>query len=65
VLAEADAELRYIEIYEAVQTLLEGSVARSSVKNALASERTRKHPRFERVGHGRYRIVEARAESHP
>lgn len=60
VLAEGDSELRYIEIYNAVEALLEGPVARSSVKNALASERTRKQPRFERIGRGRYRASSAR-----
>jgi hypothetical protein len=57
VLADAPSELRFIEIYEAVDALLEGQVARSSVKNALASESSRRFPRFERVGHGRYRTL--------
>jgi hypothetical protein len=57
VLSETGSVLRFIEIYEAVERLLDGPVARSSVKNALAREGSRRHPRFERVGYGRYRLM--------
>ena len=57
VLSETGSALRFNEIYEAVDRLLDGSVARSSVKNALARERSRRQPRFERLGYGRYRVL--------
>ncbi len=40
-----------------VEQLLDGRVARSSLKNYLKRGRERRTPLFERVGHRRYRLI--------
>lgn len=57
VLAEAGSELRVMEVQLGVEQLLGGPVARSSVKNYLKRGSERRHPLFERVGRGRYRLL--------
>ena len=56
VLAEAGADLRFIEVHRRVELLLGGDVARSSVKNSLARGSTSSSSSFVRVAHGRYRL---------
>jgi hypothetical protein len=56
VLSQAGSEMRYVDVHRAVEELLDGPVARSSVKNALVKGCSRRQPRFERVGRGRYRL---------
>jgi hypothetical protein len=55
VLASA-GELRACDIHAAVETLLNGAVSASSVKNCLATNSTGADGPFERVGYGRYRL---------
>ena len=57
VLGRSDASMRYIEIHCEVERLLGFPVARGSVKQCLSDEATHRQPRFERVGHGRYRAL--------
>jgi hypothetical protein len=57
VLGEARADLRVSEVQSCVERILEGQVSSSSVKNCLTRGSERKHPLFERVGHGRYRLI--------
>ena len=47
-----------IEIHAAVEDLLGDVVSRSSVKNYLAKGCRRRLQVVERVGHGRYRLIE-------
>ena len=54
-LLRADVELTTTEVHRAVEDLLGGQVAASSVKNSLARRCHRPDSTFERVGHGRYR----------
>lgn len=63
VLRRAGSEPHYIEVYQAVEELLEGPLARSSVKNALVRGCSGRRPLFERVGRGRYRLHCRTAES--
>lgn len=46
-------------VHAAVEELLGEPVVWSSIKNALASNVGGESPRFERVGHGRYRLRQA------
>lgn len=63
VLSDAGSEMRYVDVHRAVETLLGGPVARSSIKNALAKGSSGRRPRFERVGRGRYRSVTPAGQS--
>lgn len=45
------------EVRTKAEAMLDRPVSKSSVMNALASNSFGLHPRFERVGRGRYRIV--------
>ena len=58
VLAEAEAPLRFIEIYEKAAALLPDTpISKGSVKAFLSAEaQNRRPPRFVRVGHGLYEI---------
>jgi hypothetical protein len=57
VLGSAD-ELRMCDVHEAVEVLLGETVPRSTIKNCLAGKSVGKAKRFERVGWGRYRLVQ-------
>jgi hypothetical protein len=57
VLAGAQDPMRMCEIIAKVEAVLGKPVTKSSVENCLCSNITGKHPRFERVGRGRYRIA--------
>jgi hypothetical protein len=57
VLGSAD-ELRMCDVHEAVEGLLGEPVPRSTIKNCLAGKSVGKAKRFERVGWGRYRLVQ-------
>jgi len=46
--ASTGSSMRMVDIHRAVEVLLDATVPRSTVKNALATRR------FMRVGHGRY-----------
>jgi hypothetical protein len=56
-LAEADGNLRFVEIHNAVEPILGSPVSRSSVKNYLARGCQRRRPVLERISHGRYRLI--------
>jgi hypothetical protein len=57
VLGSAD-ELRMCDVHKAVEVLLGEPVPRSTVKNCLAGKSVGNARRFERVGWGRYRLVQ-------
>jgi hypothetical protein len=58
VLQEAGTDMRYIDVFFAVEERLGVPVSRSAVKNALAEgTRGKRQQRFERVSHGRYRLL--------
>lgn len=57
VLEAAKEPMQARTIYVAVVELLGEPVSWSSVRNCLASDISGKSPRFERVGHGRYRMA--------
>jgi hypothetical protein len=57
VLREAGTDMRFIDVHRKVERLLDESVSRSTVKNYLAGGCRRKRPLFERVSHGRYRLL--------
>ena len=56
VLAESRAPMRFIEIHETVEQLLDMPLSRSSVKQFLSSEAMRPTPRLVRVERGLYRL---------
>jgi hypothetical protein len=62
VLKAADGPMQARAIHAAAERLAGESVSWSSVRNCLAADCVGNAPRFERVGHGRYRVVR-RAES--
>jgi hypothetical protein len=57
VLTAAGGPMQTHAIHAATQRLTGESVASSSIRNCLASGLGEKSPRFERVGHGRYRFT--------
>lgn len=57
VLAERDEPMRVKDIHAAVEALIGGPVAWSSVKQALCSNVSGPSPRFVRVARGRYVLV--------
>lgn len=57
VLAEAQEPMRMCEVIAKVEAVLGKPVTKSSVENCLCSNIIGKHPRFERVARGRYRIA--------
>ncbi len=57
VLKAATEPMQARTIYVAVVELLGEPVSWSSVRNCLASDVSGRSPRFERVGHGRYRMA--------
>jgi hypothetical protein len=57
VLGEAQEAMRMCEVRTKVEAMLGKPVSKSSVMNCLASNSLGKHPRFARVGRGRYRVV--------
>jgi hypothetical protein len=63
VLKAAGASMQAQEIHAAVEKLLGEPASWSSVRNCLASDVHGKSPRFERVGHGRYRMATPSFES--
>jgi hypothetical protein len=63
VLKAAGESMQAQEIHAAVEKLLGEPASWSSVRNCLASDINGKSPRFERVGHGRYRMAAPRFES--
>jgi hypothetical protein len=56
VLIDAQKPMRMCEIITKVEAVLGRPVKKSSVENCLCSNITGRHPRFERVGRGRYRL---------
>jgi hypothetical protein len=63
VLKAAKEPMQARKIYVAVLELVGEPVSWSSVRNCLASDISGKSPRFERVGHGRYRMATPWCES--
>jgi hypothetical protein len=59
VLTAADKPMQAQAIHRAVTQLAGEPVSWSSVRNCLAEGVKSRSPRFERVGHGRYRTVSA------
>lgn len=58
VLAEAQGPMRMCEIISKVEAALGKPVKKSSVENCLCSNSRGPKPRFERVGRGRYWLVQ-------
>ena len=60
ILQDAPGPMRFVEIHQTVEALLGFPVRGGSVKQFLSAESsaesTRRRPRFERVGRGRYQI---------
>ncbi len=56
VLAQAGSDLRVMDVHREIEKILNGRVSASSVKNSLARGCEGQEWRFERVGHGRYRL---------
>jgi len=59
-LEEAASPMRMCEIGTKVEAMLGTPVSKSSVMNCLASNSLSEHPRFERVGRGRYQLIAGR-----
>jgi hypothetical protein len=57
VLTEAQSDLRVKEIWSEVERLLGEEVSRHSIKSYLHRGSTGSKPIFERVSHGRYRLL--------
>lgn len=57
VLAAASGPMQTQAIHAAVERLAGESIASSSVRSCLVENLGGKTPRFERVGHGRYRLA--------
>jgi hypothetical protein len=57
VLTAADRPMRYVEIRAAVEQRLGMKVSASSVRQLLSDEVKHRHPRFERVRRGTYRVT--------
>ncbi len=57
VLTDRKEPMRAKDIHAAVEAMVGGSVARSSVKDALASNVLGESPRFVRIARGRYTLA--------
>ncbi len=61
VLQRADAPLRARDVHRAAEQLTGGPIKWTSVKATLAAHATGATPRLNRVGHGRYQLVQGDA----